>query len=116
VVVRAGTRLTWTEEGLEIESTHNDPGVIISLPKGHSSWFGLRAIYRSDCDGYAQFYSRTAEEKTFSGKSQILYAIKKGWNFLALPIQRDEYVESVRFDPLDRPGRMLLQEFVLYTL
>ncbi|AFU97741.1 hypothetical protein [Simiduia agarivorans] len=102
---------------LEIEATDRDPMLVFPvLPIESGGKYVVKVEVWSEFDGMAQlFYSKDggAEGARFSEAASIRKQIMKGDNTLYYLLDDNDLGKWIRFDPNNRPGRLVIQRFTV---
>jgi hypothetical protein len=86
-----------------IESKGNDPFVRtkVEAPAGQLT---VSIRLNSAHEGQCQFFWTTKEIQKESGQQSASFAVKSGWNEYQTTISADSLLQSLRFDPVGKPG------------
>jgi hypothetical protein len=106
-VMRLGTALA-------VHASDADPrlSIVISQP---CVWLLLSVELLCEDAGTAQVFTQTVDETYVDRKTARSFEVAAGLNHLQIILNREAGIKLVRFDPIDRPGKTIINRLEIFA-
>ncbi|WP_082359517.1 class I SAM-dependent methyltransferase [Bosea sp. AAP35] len=107
------TGLERVQNDLVVTAHDEDPRLELPLAKTLSQWLIVRAVLVVEETCVAQVYFRSVREEAINPNFALYRKLEPGVNRLHLLLSAEAPINFIRFDPTDRPARIVIRDLAV---